>query len=538
MRKPTRWLLIVILLALIVSACVPAAAPEAATGAQPAGETTSAATRTTLVVGAPVVTDILDAQQTYDNNLISTEQIGQALVRIDPATGEFLPDLAESLTFSEDGKTLTIKLPADAVYANGDPVDAQALMDAWTRYKTISPYAVDLAAVTAMMVKDATTLEVTFSAPPASSYAFLETSFGGAWNAAEAAKVGDPAFAIAPVSTGPLTVKEFTPSADLTMVRNDNYKTNLPNVQNKGPLHLEEVQVRAIAEVMTLASELEAGNIDLMMQVPATALERLQTNPDIQVYELGLALYSGLALNRLRAPFDDLKVRQAVAQAIDREALVKVLGPSVQPHHTFLVPAMIAYSAEAESAAQARHPYDVEAAKALIAEAGWADSDGDGIVEKDGAPFSVEILVNANNNDANLMAQVFQTQFKAIGIDLQIRQQDPKANREAVAAGEFAVAFDGVSWRDPDVFSQMPIFAAYIAENADLAAKFDAARQQVDPAQRVATYAEIQQILGENVIEIPLLQRKGYIATRTWVKGLAIDPNTGYIYLNDVTIEE
>ena len=511
---------LLLLAAVLLSACAPAVT----------------STRTKLVIGAPQVTDILDAHQTFDNNLISTEQIGQALVRTDPKTGALVPDLAESLTFSKDGMMLTIKLPKGAVYSNGAAVDAQALKDAWTRYKTISPYGTDLAAVAGMTVKDATTLEVTFSEPTASIYAFLETSFGAPWNAAEAAKVGDPAFAVKPIGSGPLVVKEFTPGADLTMVRNDKYKTRLGNVQNKGPLHLQEVQVRGIPEQMTLVSELEAGNIDVLTQVPVSALEKVRANPDVQVYEFNLAIYSGLALNHQRPQFTDVKVRQAVARAIDRAALVKVLGAGVAPHYSFLVPAMIAYSDKAESAAKARYPYDVAAAKALIAEAGWRDSNGDGIVEKDGAPFSVKLLTNANNNDQSLMAQVLQTQFKAIGIDLQIRQQDPKTNREAVTAGNFDVVFDGVLWRDPDVFSQLPIFAGYIAKNPAVAKKFAAARQMVDPAQRTAAYADIQQTLAEDVVEIPTLERKGFVAARKWVKGLAIDQNTGYVYLNDVTI--
>lgn len=536
MRKHLQFWLALLLVGSVVTACVaPAAAPQSG-----AAEATGAATRTQLLVAEGVAPDMLDLQQGYGGDRISTEQIGQPLVRIDSATGDLVPDLAESWQFSEDGKTLTIKLPAGAVYSNGDPLNAQALKDAWTRYKTISPFAIDLEALTEMNVVDETTLDAIFAAPPAALLVALTTAFVAPWNAAEADKVGNEAFANAPVASGPFMVQEFIPGSELTLVRNDSYQTHLPFVTNKGPLHLEEVHVRYIPEPATIASELEAGTVDLVTNLPPSAVDRFRSNPDIQLYEINQAGYRGLLMNLSRPQFADLKVRQAIAKALNREEIVKVLGSTAAPIYAFINSAMVAYSAETESYAQTLHPQDVEAAKGLLSEAGWADSDNDGIVEKEGAPFAVEFLIPSNNEAQKLASQVIQAQLKTIGIDIQLKELDQKAAREELSAGNFDLSFESVGWPDPDIFALVfgaPYWNFGRYDNPALIEKLDVARHLLDPAERIAAYAEIQKVWLDEVVQIPLWQNKRYAATRTWVKGLIVDA-TGAFYLNDVTIEE
>ncbi|WP_129673009.1 ABC transporter substrate-binding protein [Candidatus Chloroploca sp. Khr17] len=520
------------------STAPPTQAPEA-TNAAAATAAPTVAARTRLVAAAPQLPDILDAHQSYDGAQLDVEQIGQTLVRIDSETGALIPDLAESWSFSDDGTVLTIVLPEGAAFSNGDPLDAQALKDSWLRYKEISPFGSDLESLAAINVVDATTVEATFTAPPAALFAVLETVYGGPWNVALARQVGDPAFAINPIASGPLVVAEFTPGSDLLLVRNDNYQTNLPFVENKGPLHLTEVYVRAIPEDTTLAGELETGAVDLIMNVPASAIERLRANPDIQLYELARPGYTGLVMSHQHPLFSDLRVRQAIAYAIDREALSTVLGDVAAPQYAFINQAMIAYSPEAEAYAQQQFAYDLAAARATLAEAGWADSNGDGIVEKDGQPFAVELLIS-DDSVANLAAQVLQSQLKEIGIDLTIVVQDAKLVNETLTAGDFDLSFDVIGWRDPDIFALAfgaPFwnFAKY--DNPASQAQLEAARQILNPAERSAAYAELQKMWVDDVVEIPLWQNRRFVAARTWVKGLIVTPTTGQVFLNDVMIE-
>lgn len=529
MRNHYRLLAMLGLLLGWLTAC---AAPVAQTGTT---------TKPRLVIAIPRAPEILDAQQAYDGDWATMEQIGQALVHIDNATGTLLPDLAKSWAFSEDGKQLTVTLPAGATYSNGDPLDAEALKAAWTRYQTVSPYGVDFEAIVDMTVVDTSTLKATFSNPPASLLPVLASSFGGPWDVAAAQKMGDEAFATAPIASGPLQVKTFTANSEVLMTRNEHYQTAIPFVKNHGPLHVEEVLVRFIPEEATLANELEASAVDVVVGLPASAVERLRSNPELQIAESTLAGYVGLVTNLQRKPFDDLAVRQAIAKALDRDAIVKVLGVAAAPQSVFINKAMIAYSAEIADYAQKLHPYDVAAAKALLTGAGWEDSNGDGIVEKAGVPFAIKFLVSSTAVDQQQVAQVIQAQLKAIGIDVQINQHEPNALNDIMVAGDYDMGFDMIGWRDPDIFSlafgaDFWNFPKY--NNPDAAKKLDVARYLLDPAARMAAYAELQKIWLDDVVEIPLWQRKFYVAARNGVKDLVVDPVTGQIFLNDVTVEE
>lgn len=525
----------ILLCALWLTACVPPSAPTAATGA----DAPAAQTRTRLVVGVPYLPEILDGQQAYDGSPVSTEQIGQALLRIDPTTGALIPDLAESWTFSADNLTLTITLPAGALYSNGDPLDAQAVADALLRNKEISPYASDFAALTDAKAVDTTTVELIFAEPPAAFLTVLNSSFGGPWNVAAAQAQGNEAFATAPIASGPLLVKAFTSGAELLLARNPNYRTNLPLVENKGPLHLEEVLVRIIPEDLTLAGELETGTIDMIVNAPVSAIERLRNNPEINVMESRRPGIFGLVMNLQHPFFTDVLVRQAIAKAVDRTALVKVLSGAA-PAYTFVTPGMIAYSAETDTYAQELHPHDVAAAQALLAEAGWADSDSDGIVEKAGEPFTVAFLIEAGAVAQEQAAQVLQSQLKTVGIDLQISQQERNALWETKSAGDFDMSFENYGWPDPDILSVVlgaPFWNHAKFDNPAVIEALTAARYLMDPTERTAAYAAIQRQLLDDVIEIPLWQGTFYVAARKNVQGLVV-PENFRVYLNDVTVTE
>lgn len=534
-KQIVRYGFIIALCALWLTACV---APAAPTGGSSASAP-AAATRTRLVVGVPNMPDILDAQQAYDLSPVSTEQIGQPLVRLDPKTGQLIPDLAKSWALSADSKMLTITLPAGAVYANGDPLDAQAVAAALLRNKEVSPYASDFAGLSDVKAVDATTLKLIFDKPPASFLTVLNAASGGPWDVAVAKKIGNQAFAAAPIASGPFMVKEFTPGGELLLVRNPHYQTNLPLVENKGPPHLEEVLVRVIPEDLTLAGELETGSVDLVVNAPASAIERLRSNPEIKVSEARRPGMFGLVMNLQRPLFSDVHVRQAIAKAVDRDALIKALTGAA-PVHTFITPGMVAYSTEMESYAQKLHPHDVAAAKALLAEAGWKDSNSDGIVEKDGKPFTVEFLIETNAVTQEQAAQVLQSQLKAAGIDLQISQQERNAVWETKTAGNFDMGIETYGWPDPDILSIVLGGKFWNHAHFDNPAVIDAltaARYIMDPTKRTAAYADIQRQLLDQVIEIPLWQGTFYVAARTNVQGLVF-PENFRVYLNDVTVAE
>lgn len=531
--KSIRHFILLIIFMVILTSCSPASAPEAGPEPEPAVNL-----RPKLIIATANEPDILDIQQAWNDYPESTGLICQPLARFDETKSGLVPDLAESWEIVEDGKNIIWKLPEGAQYSNGDTLDAQALADAWWRYKTISPYAEDLAPIVETNVIDASTLEAIHDNPPAFMLAVLVTCYGAPYNAAAAEEIGDEAFSRNPIGSGPLQFKEWLEGSEIVFSRNENYQTNLPFVENKGPLHLEEVVVRFIPEDLTRASELEAGTVDVVVGLPSTSISDFQDNPDVVVLQGTYPGYRGLVMNMLRAPFDDVKVRAAIAMAVDRDAFVNVLEGTVAPQFSVITPAMVGYSPEMEQYAQDRYPFDPEGAKALLSEAGWADSDGDGIVEKDGMPFELTFLVPSDESSFVKVAPVIQEQLKAIGIKVNLEELTFNTIFDMQVAGEYDMSVGGYGWSDPDILVYVVTDQGWNRahyQNEELLPLLEEARYIMDVSARTKKYEEVQQILIDDVVEIPLWTEITYVGVRTWVQDFIMDGNLN-IYLNDVTV--
>lgn len=498
------------------------------------------ATRTHLIIADQFVPDILDGQQSTAGYPLSHELISQPLVRYDADAGVFVPDLLESFAISDDGLTMTMVLPEGLTYPSGNPLDAEALKATMERYVAISPYAFDYGGMGEIRVIDARTIEVDNSIGFNVMLPTFMSSFGAPWDVAVAAEVGDAAFASNPVASGPFRIDTpWTPGLDLELVRNDVYVTSMPMVENRGPAHLERVTTRFIADPQTRANELEAGSVDIVFGLPGAALRYMADDPAYQILSFALPGQTGLTFNTARAPFDDPDLRRALAMAMDRDQMVLALEGAAAAEWAFVTPAMIAYSPDATTYMQSLYPFDPASAQAALAALGWTDDDGDGVVSRDGAPLSVELLIDSGSAIATGVAPVIQAQLAAVGVDAQIAMVDGAAHYDTMNAGNYDISLSGYIWVDPDIltyrFTEGSAPSLYAPP--ELAAALEAARGLADPAARTAAYLDIQEGLMDDVPMVPLLSEVLLIGARSWVQGIKVLAPDRLI-LNDVMIVE
>jgi len=544
--------IVIILTLVLLSGCgkgeevVPTSAPpEAPTSAPPEAPTSAPpeapTTRKQLVLAAPYEPDGLDMQQVKWTLLSAHGIFTQPVITFDPKTGEIIGDWAESLEISEDGKLLTFHLREGAKFSNGDPANAQALADAWWRYKEISPYSADIEPIIDMNVIDDTTLEAVTDNPAAFMWAVMVTGYLSPWNVDVAKQIGDDQFHREPVTNGPFKLVEWVSGSHILFERNDYYQSNLPFLENATP-SIDEVLVRFIPEDLTRVSELEAGTVDFIEDVPFSEVASLEANPDIELIPYEAPGMNYLSFNHQLPPFDNVLVRRAIAMAINRDDLSTALSGIVEPQYAFLVPAQICYSEEMQQYAKEYYPFDVETAKALLAEAGWTDTDGDGIVDKDGQPFTAELKVPTDDPQIAPIGVVIQAQLRAIGIDISIATYEANYIRGLCEEGECELAITQWSWPDPDILiyhvtDQGGNYNQY--QNPEVEQLLLDGRYVMDLDERTAHYAKAQKILIDEVVYVPLIVRIDLFAVRTWVKNLSIHPLVpSSLYLNDVIIED
>ena len=340
--------------------------------------------------------------------------------------GSFVPQLAESWEFSPDGLQATFKLRADAKFHTGRALDATAIKEV---YDTIqdpesgSPLASLAAPVASIEVPDPQTLVVNLKHPYYGLLGVVETGYWSIVNIETRSALGAEEYGQQEIDgSGPFTFVEWVPGDHVTVRRWDDYPGSIvPFFENKANAYLDEIQWLAILEQSQRAIQIENGEIDTLRGPSFQDVERLRGNADLNLIELKewSGYVMGTNFDRTQFGFEDVRVRQAISKAIDRQAIVdSLLFGLGEPLYGPVTTADTAYNAAVEPLNQ----FDLEGAKALMAEAGWT-AGSDGILEKDGVKQSWGLWID-NESFSEQLASATAGQLKELGIEVQVKAQD------------------------------------------------------------------------------------------------------------------
>ncbi len=252
-------------------------------------------------------------------------------------------------------------------------------------------------------------------------------------------EVGTEGFLKAPVGCGPFKFVEGKLDEQIVMERFEEYYGGADDLPPVGPPFLERVIVRFIPEASTRVAALQAGEVHVIDQVPAQMIPVLEEDPNVVVKTCGGTRPRWMEMNPNRAPFDDVRVRQAMNYAVDVALIVEkvldgratVLAGPLSPYNNFADPTLEPYG------------YDPEKALSLLEEAGWTDTDGDGLLDKDGTAFAFTIDTQEVDKE---YAEAVAGQLREIGVDTTVRIWDLATAKPLLLGGE-RMAWVG-SWGD------------------------------------------------------------------------------------------
>ena len=378
----------------------------------------------------------------------------EGLVIYDPVTSRALPGVAESWTVSPDGATLTFKLRNTAKWSDGTPVTAKDFVDGWLR--TLDPATgAEYAYMVGMVVKGANeynsgkgpkegvavkaiddhTLEVGLVGPAPYAIDMMAHYAFSPLPMAAIAKYGDSW--IKPenfVGNGPYTLKEWKPQQYIFVVKNSKY-WDAKNVK------LGSIKFLPIDDLKTSYNMFKNGEIDWDTTVPNDLLDEVKLRKDYQVSPQVSTYY--YIFNVTKKPLTDVRVRKALAMAIDKQALVDKILKGGQLPADSIVPTMDGYTPAKGN------PFNVEAAKKLLAEAGFANGKG--------FP-KLTILYNTNDNHKKI-AEFVQEQWKQnLGVEVALQNQEWKTFLDTRSnAHDFQIARAGWigDYLDPNTFLDM-----------------------------------------------------------------------------------
>ena len=531
-RRP---LALVTLLGLLLAACGGSAATTTATKSGSASGATAAASTAPKVLTIAYTDDptSLDPQKTPSVGLVHS-LIYDTLV-VQGADLQYHPDLATSWTIAPDGKSITFQLRKDVTFSDGTPFNADAVKFTFDRLldpKTASPGKSFLGTLTSTTVVDPYTVRLDFSAPYAPIFNSLSTDFCAIISPTAVQKEGD-SFGQQPVGTGPFIFKNWAKGQSITLEKNPNYKWGPYYYSNPGPAQYDQIVFKELPEENTRVLALKSGEVQIS-DVPATSLSVIQSDPNINLVKTQSQGVTYLGFNVSRAPWNDPKVRQAIAHLIQRDPIVQVgLGGLGVPQFTPIPTNVWGFD---QSVADQEYNYDPAAAKSILESDGYTPG-SDGIMTKGGKPLSMEILTYTTQPYPRV-AQVVQNQIQAGGIQVTIKTLEAASLLALTPTGNFDSILIAYGWSDPDILY-------YFFDSANLKTSnrvhltdpsVDAlllkGRTTVDPTARAAVYKDLQQTIDQLAPWIPLYSIVSETGISKSVAGVQILPSGTMLLLD------
>lgn len=471
--------------------------------------TTALAEGADLVVGISSDIKTLDPQMSpldvFRHTIRST--VFEALVFINPETLSADPMLADSWQKSDDGLTWTFNLKSGVTWHNGSPFTAADVAYSITRVqdpKVGSPFAPQLTAISKAEAKDDKTVVLTLAHTVPGLLANLAVI-----QIVNEASIGT--ITTAPVGTGPFKFANWAPGDRIRVEKYDGHRD---------PPKAAAIEWRIVPDSQARLAGLQDGSLQMVALVEGKDVIQAQSSAGIEVIQTKpYVLYENFNINTKRAPFDDKRVRQALAFAFDRAAYTKSIWfgfarPTINP----VPPEMATYLPDSAE----QYPFDLDKAAALLAEAGFS---------KD-KPLTMEILTPTGFDSLKSMALILQDNLNRIGHKVEVRELEITVWIDRILTKpDYDLTTNNYNTgpEDPASMFNSPNLAPTANVSlwnppgyADLVGK---AAAEIDPKKQIELYQELQKLLLEEMPQITIDHLPLFFLGTEAAKSLVIGPS-------------
>ena len=465
---------------------------------------------TTSRISIGIPQDIEDSLDPHKAVAAGTEEIlfnlYEGLVKPD-SEGNMVDALAESHTVEEEGKVYTFRLRDGVKFHDGSLVTAEDVKYSLERCADTSsgdPLVPAFSAIESVEITDENTVRVTLKAPDNEFLAYMDAAIIPASNDSPETN---------PIGTGPYKYVSRSPQENFVIEKFDDYWGT--------PANIDEITLKVIANSDTIVTSLNGGAIDMFVRVSQSMTEQL--SDDYNVLEGTMNLVQAMYLNNAKAPFDDVRVRQALCYAVDVQEIMDIIsdGKGTQLGSS-MFPAFGKYYMEELNDL---YPADPEKAKELLAEAGYPDG------------FSFKLTVPSNYQQHVDTAQVIAEQLKRVGVTAEIELIEWESWLSQVYADRdfeaTVVGLDASSLTAPALLSRFVSdagknFVNFESEAYDAA--YAGASSSTDEAEKTAYYKECERILAEEAANVYIQDLPCFVALNKKYTGYEFYP----LYVQDL----
>ena len=508
MRRKTKWMALLMTAAMLMTGCGSSGSTD--TSADTTG-TTEAASTETASTGGKVVTmarDLdssnLDPVMTADNcDIWILNMIVEGLVGTSDDGKEIIPAVSDTWTVSDDGLEYVFHIRDGIKFSNGEDVTVEDCIYSLTRAKDTDNQ-----------------LKITLTEASPSFLSVLAMFSSGIMPEAYCEEVGEEGISSEPVGTGPYVLSEWDKGEKMVFTKNEYY-------WEEGCPKVDEIDMTVVADDNTRIMQLESGQIDIATQIPYSRIDELKAVSGLNVSLFDSTDVKFVILNCQSEKLSDKRVRQALELATDKDAINKAAYFGYgEPANTFLSPSAPHYAADLPTTS-----LDVESAKALMAEAGYADG--------------MELTVEVGSGDSAFLqvATMLQTEWAEIGVTLDIQQIDLATARQNWKDGNYDVFISYMTSDMTDtselaglwcIKDQANCWRSYWDDEDQAKAEeyCKKANSEMDDAARLADYGEMQKIVADSVPVIPLIYAPYTFVATDKITGAAQTPLGIYNFKN------
>lgn len=512
------------------AASVTSASEEAAGAVSKSGETTTDGERADLVLGATTGffgAESLDVAYNWDGWIMSIYGISENLYRLDENI-EPQPWIAESVE-TPDENTWIFTIRDGVTFSNGKTVDAKAVKACFERTYEKNERA-DSTLKIKSMEADGMKFTIVTPEPNPTLLNDLCDPLLGIYDATE-----EPDEELGVSCTGPYVATSFTAMTDVKMRANENYWGGAPKA--------DTVELKIIDDQDALDMALANGEIDLIAQETANGASKFTDTSKYTTDTVTTTRANFLSFNLKTEGLDDLAVRQAINYCIDREGYADVVYQGFATPCYGIYPDNLAFGGT-DGLNLTVDSYDADKAKEILADAGYQDTDGDGILDKDGVNLSFKVLTYSYNDNCIQLADMLQAELSQIGIELSIETQD--VLDDPLASGDFDLAILNYAMAPigtPSYFINMLFttgasnnYGGYSNEKVDALAAEIGTTSDNDKVVSLTRELE-QQVLDDMPFAFVADQQLIFVYSNK-VKGVQINPTEYYLVTNTLSVEE
>ena len=459
--------------------------------------------------------------------------IADSLFTEDPKTGDLLDGICTDWKLSDDGLTATFNVPEGKYYATGEQVEPEDVVASLEYGKEVSPYADGYSNIESMDV-DGRQVTLHLSSFRSDMLYNLAACFIGVIDKDQLDSMDQDELMWGAVPYGQYSVESYEPGTEVVLVPNEGYSTDNPLVENKGVGKMSSIKVKFSKEEFTELEELKSGDADITFSLSMDGKAELEGADGITIQDATYPNIEYFELNTTSGIFSDIEVRKAVAYAIDRDALCDLTDGAAVPAYSMIYDSVTNFSQDAKDDFMNNYCNDQEKAKQILADAGYEDSDGDGILEKDGTPLEFTFYTRSSGTSI-IMAQGLQEQMAEIGIQMDIESIDWNYIYESISDDDYDAGIEVLEWAEP----MLVLNCCYYDKDApgnndDYSASVEDAATTIDSTERTQKIGEIQSKMFENLDIIPFYSEVSYFAYRSELQGINVLEN-GTVFFNDFT---